>query len=666
MTGKSASYPAYRLTDTSISVQNFTLSDKKTPILSTPILTLTKFSTSEKQTNFGNISIDNGTLLLTRGQLPKPFSLFSEKKYTIQNFDFNGKATLLTNRKNSEKLHFQNVTLKAKELNLPEKAKNNITLTAKTEKGGTFEAAGSVSLSPFKGALKTEFKRLRSSSVFSWFTALPFLTNMEGYIGGRGNLTLPKVGFVGQLTLDQTSVTEKKKPVISWETSTFDDINFSSEPFHLGIVSAELKSPKFSWTITASDNSPMENFSHFLHKYFPLSSERRQAKKNITISSFDVQEILIKNGQIQVKEKRMSPAWEGSIIDLTGKITDIHSAESSLKSQFQLSGKLDDSLFTVEGQSDFFSNEKNGSFSFSLAEFPMADFHEQLAPLLDIDTSKGTFIVKKKSQWEDKRIRSSGTVILTGIEPESQTSESTLPLALLTDQEDTFSLPFSLSQQEPTSQSTLFDDMIARFHKLIVKSSVSPLLLASGDFTDLIDNEFVEFKPGEPVMSPKGRETAARYSDLLAANPNIGLSITGHYDTVVDAAAMKMLMEATESERVAAENKSRLEVWQTQRKAYEKELEEKREKITKEGKIAEQDIPPKILQEFIPIQPQRITVNDAMLEELADKRVGMVYHYFTTQLTLKPERITILDSEPLSSTDDAQDKDVTIRIKALK
>ncbi len=362
----------------------------------------------------------------------------------------------------------------------------------------------------------------------------------------------------------------------------------------------------------------------------------------------------------------MSPVWQGSITHLTGKITDIHSTKTSVKSQFQLSGKLDDSPFTVEGQSDFFSKEKNGSYSFSLTDFPIADFHDQLAPLLDIDTSKGTLSVKQNSQWEDNSLHSSGTVVLTGLEPETHASESTLPLALLTGLEDTFSLKFSTTQQEPAAKSMLFDNMIARFQKLIIKTSVSPLLLAAGDFTDLIDGEFAEFKAGQEEMSEKGSYTVARYGALLAVNPNIVLHISAHYDRSIDGPAMKMILETTESARIAIENKRRYKEWQGQKNAYTKKLAQKREKVLREGKIAEQNIPPKFLQEFVPTQPQQITVSETMLKELAEKRVGVIYHYLTNQSTLEPERITIVDPKQLLSPNDGQSRNVSFSITALK
>ncbi len=208
--------------------------------------------------------------------------------------------------------------------------------------------------------------------------------------------------------------------------------------------------------------------------------------------------------------------------------------------------------------------------------------------------------------------------------------------------------------------------MVARFHKLIIKTSVSPLLLAKGNFTDLIDNEFVEFEPGKPVMSRKGIETVDRFSAFLAANPNTGLLLSGYYDHSVDAAAMKTAMETVESERVAAENKSSLEKWQAQKKAYTKLFEQKKEASLSEGKIAEQDIPDKFLQEFIPALPQQVTVDKSMLEDLADKRVGIVYLYFTDQLTIEQKRVTIVESEQLLPAGDELSTNVSIRIRSLK
>ena len=662
LSGDTSHYPFYDLAETTISVQNFLVKEKKTAFLSAPLVKISGFSTSDQNTVFGAVVIENGTLNLIRGQLPDSFSFFTEKNekgYRLDSLSFEGKATISTSSKGDTKLYFPDLSLKAKDFNLLKGAKNNISIVAEAEKGGSLKAEGRVLLSPFKVSLEAEFKGLQSSAVVSWFSNSSALSSIKGLIGGKGTFTLPRVGFTGDLNLTRASIVEKKKTVVSWKNSIFHQVNFSAKPFHLTLSLAEFEAPGFSWKIDSSDPAPQKIFANLLQKYLPSSD-------TVTPSSFDIQKILVKDGTIDVEDQRMSPVWQGSITDFNGSITGLKPTETPGKTQMQFTGKLDDSPFIIDGQNNFFSKDNNDSFAFSLTDFPIAAFHKQFGSQLEIDTSRGSFDVNIDSHWKDGQLISSGAIIFTGVKADSQSSPSALALALLTDQEDTFSLDFSLTNQEPGSQTILFDHMITRFQKLIIKSSVSPFLLASGDFTDLTDSEQIDFRPGEFIMSKNGRKTLTRYGSFLTTNPNIGLVISGRYNRTIDTAAMKTQLEATELERVTADNERRFKKWQGQKELYRKTLEEKQEKMTREGKIVELDIPPKFLQEFTPTQPQQVEVDENMLKELAEKRVQSVHRYFTNQLTLNPERITTVDTEQLAPTEIDSSTGVSIKISLLE
>ncbi len=84
------------------------------------------------------------------------------------------------------------------------------------------------------------------------------------------------------------------------------------------------------------------------------------------------------------------------------------------------------------------------------------------------------------------------------------------------------------------------------------------------------------------------------------------------------------------------------------------------------NRLLQENIPPKFLQEFVPTQPQQITVTESMLQDLADKRVIAVYQYLITQLSVEPEKITIIDSKELPLTGDSQPKSVSITINPLR
>ncbi|MBW2682701.1 MAG: hypothetical protein JRC69_03965 [Deltaproteobacteria bacterium] len=327
----------------------------------------------------------------------------------------------------------------------------------------------------------------------------------------------------------------------------------------------------------------------------------------------------------------------------------------------------------LPAQSDLFSKQKNGSFTFTLTDFPLAAFYKQLGSQLEIDTSRGAFDLNLDSHWKAGQLNNTGSVIFSGVQAEYQASESALTLSLLTDQDNSFNLDFSFIDKEPVSQLTLFDHLITRFQKLIIKASVSPFLLASEDFTDLTDSEFIDFRPAEFIMSEKGRKTLIRYGSFLTANPNIGLTLSGSYNHTIDSTAMKTQLETTESERVtteservAVDNQRRLKKWQEQKELYRKTLEQKQKKMVKEGKIVELDIPPKFLQEFNPTQPQQVEVTENMLQELAEKRVQSVNQYFISQLSLEPQRITVVDTNQTKPTEDKSPNGVSISIRALE
>ncbi len=662
LSGDTSHVPFFNLTDTTISVQNFLLKEKKSTVLSAPLVTVSGFSTSDKKTVFGTVAIENGTLNLTRGQLPESFSLFtenSERGYRLDSLSFDGKATVSTGKENDSKLHFPGFSLKAKDFHLTKEAKNNISIVAGTQSGGSISAEGHVLLSPFKVSLETEFKGLQSGAVFSWFSESSALTRISGSLGGEGTFTLPQVEFTGNLSLNRVSIVEKKKAVIKWKNSAFHNVNFSTKPFQLIISRAEFEAPGFAWKIDGGDNSPLENFTGLLQKYLPSSIK-------LTPSSFNIKEVVVDNGTIEVEDRRMSPPWQGSITDFNGTITGLQPGKNTEKSQLKFQGKLDDSLFVIQGQSDLFSKQKNGSFTFTLTDFPLAAFYKQLGSQLEIDTSRGAFDLNLDSHWKAGQLNNSGSVIFSGVQAEYQSSESALTLSLLTDQDNSFSLDFSFTDEEPVSQSMLFDHLITRFHKLIIKSSVSPFLLASGDFTDLTDSEVIDFRPGEFIMSEKGRKTLVRYGSFLTANPNIGLTVSGSYNHNIDSTAMKTQLETTESERVAVDNERRLKKWHEQKELYRKTLEQKQKKMVKEGKIVELDIPPKFLQEFNPTQPQQVEVTENMLKELAEKRVQSVNQYFITQLTLEPQRITVVDTNQTEPTENNSPNGVSINIRPLE
>jgi hypothetical protein len=269
--------------------------------------------------------------------------------------------------------------------------------------------------------------------------------------------------------------------------------------------------------------------------------------------------------------------------------------------------------------------------------------------------------------WQNGQYRNTGSMVFSGVKPVSAKADSALTLALLTGPEETFQLDFDLQRSAPVARTVLAEEIIAVLETKTVKASVSPLLLVSGEFSDLIGNEYAAFIPGEATLADNGKETLSRYSTLLLSHPYVGITLAGGLDQETDGAAMKAQLEASERQRVEALNQKRLEEWQKRKAFYEQKLQEHPPITGPDGKIIEMTIPPDILAGFTPVQPQAVTVKNAMLLELAEKRLDTVYHYLTTQLAVEEGRIAL--SRPKRMADLQSENSVNgvkISLRAIK
>ncbi|NOR24019.1 MAG: DUF748 domain-containing protein [Desulforhopalus sp.] len=673
---------SYKLIDAEISIEDFALTDKGKSILAAPVVKLAPLNLEDESINFGNVQFQKGTALFTYGKLPELFTTFNSNKYRLQGIDFEGKVTVNSQNKSGSQLTFNNVSLKTNELDSSRKTSNNLSISGTTKTGGIFRAQGDVALAPFTLAINTGFRELPLQKVLPFFTKSPLLSDLQGNLSGKGLFKLPAMGFSGEIQLTDFSRRSPKMPPFSWQKSVFQDLDYTAKPFHLGITSAEIDQARFSWKITETDNGPMHYLQDFFQNYLstddylptddkrPPDDKRSPDETRITISPVDIREISFTNSKINIHDNRLTPDWKAEVTDFAGKIKDIHKTTATSKSVFSFTGKLDDTPFAIKGEIDPFAQKTNGTFHFSLENYPLASFHKQLLSETDLDTSNGEFKLTLDCTWQDQQYMNSGTIDLIDIdlidiEPPATTSDLALPLALLRGTDDTLQLRFDFLRTAPVAKTSLFDELLTSFQRQIIKGSVSPLLLATGDFTDLIGNEFIEFQPGEFMLSEPGRKVLTRYATLLIAHPHVGLVLSGGIDKRIDSMGMKERLKVIEQQRVEKENEKLFLRWQEKKTLYEKSLEEHQDKAETNDKFIEQDIPTEILTGFTPIQPAPIVIDEAMLLELAQKRIDILYQYFTDQFALQPGRLSIVKPDSLAGESERPTNGVIITLKAI-
>jgi hypothetical protein len=654
----------YELTDTEVTIKDFALIDNDKNILTAEAVKLSPVHLVDKTVDFGNVHFQQGSAQLPYGRLPESFGAVTTPAFRLQGIDFSGKVTFSRPENPDHPLIFTDVSLKANQLNGTGQATDNLSFSGKTTTGGLLKAQGNVRFTPFALAVKTGFRDLPATDVWPLFTASPKISLISGKLSGQGMFELPDTRFAGELQLTDGTSNGPQKTMVSWQKSVLRDMQYSAAPFHLGIASIEIDEGRFPWEITGNNSGPVDYFTDII-KYFLPSGDTLDPGNTPTGAPFiDIKEISFTKGRISIHDRRLTPDWQGEMADLAGKINHIQSPGAKDKSTFTFSGKLDNVPFTIHGAVDLFSQEKNGTWHFSLENYPLASFYQQLAAKTYIDPSDGEVRLALDGRWRDQLYINSGKLTLTNLKP-AATSDFAVPLALLSGTDDTVQLPFDFSRTDPVAANTIFDEFLTSFQTKIIKGSVSPLLLAGDEFSDLIGNEFIEFHPGQFMISPSGQRVLDLYGALLNAHPQVGLILSGGINRETDSQAMMEHLSALEQQRVALENEKLMQQWQEKKARYQKNLAELQKTIGPGQKILEQNIPADILAGFSPIQPVPIVIDDAMLLELAQKRINIVSQYFTTERALQPGRISVMTPDILDGISESPTSGVSISLKVI-
>lgn len=636
----------YSLTDAKITVEDFAILDNKEKRVTAPVVKFSKVSFSNDAVSFGNIQLQKAEAHFIAGQLPTPFTSITKSRFNLKGLEFDGSITFHFPDNKGHQLIFTAVSLKANNLDQAKKTPNNLSITAKTEADGLFQAQGNITLSPFSMSAKTGFKDLRAASVFQLFSSSPLLGGIKGQLSGKGQFNLPLINFAGELQLSDVSGKYLQKTPFSLKNATFRDFNYTARPFHLGISLVVLDQAELSWQIDENDSEAIYAFTDFFTTNVPEQKLQPSDKPRISFSPLDIQTITFSNSRLALSDQRLSPPWTAELGEIEGKIQEIHLTKGASNSTFTFAGKLDASPFTLTGEVDPSTKTSNGSTHFTLQNYPLASFHQQLKARTDLDTNRGHFNLTLDGIWQDQQYVSRGEFIVADFEPIDASSPSALQFALLAGADDTFRLPFEFSRTEPIAEVSLFNEALQSFQRLILKGSVSPLLLASGNFTDLIDNDLIEFKPGEFMLSEKGRNTLVRYGALLMAHPRLGLVLSDGLNVNIDLPAMEENLQTVEQRRIDKENEKLLKIWQDKKTQYEKSLAEKTKPLEQGGTIVEKDIPLDVLNGFQPLKPQPVKVDETMLLELGQKRIDVLNQYFRKQLSIMQERIV---SQPVNT-----------------
>ncbi len=634
-----------------LNLHDLALQNGTTTWYTAPLTRCNNVSINEKDVNFGKIRLKNAMLRLNSTQLPTLFHSIVKEKNAIRftSLDFTGNIALSQNKSKKPHLNFDQVALHLSHPDLKKDTPSeNLKVKAQLNNTGKIEATGEIGFFPVNGQLKTKFSDLDATKILPWLGSSEIFSKTTGKLYGQGNYIFPKTSFNGQLTLIHGQFPTTKQHPLRWGKLSLQNLRYQQHPFYLGSTTVSVEKPEVSLQNNLESPHPVASIIKFTRSWLPKT---KQKQRNIRISPIEIQKLNIKDGIIHVTDHRVTPPWKSEINYFRGTIHNLTANQSiDNASTFSFSGHLDTLPFTLEGDIHLFAPNGRGNSLFNLTGYPFSSFHTQLGEQLDLNTSTGRCSLTTRSDWNSGQVNEQNQIIFENILPVSKDAASALPLALITDTNGKFEI--SINQKYPlnTPPEPLFNEVVTALKKLEIKASLSPYLVATGDYNDIVNNEYAEFLPGSIALSGAGREALTRFSSLLASHPYLGVIVTGAADKTVDAAALQDEQEQAEMERVAIENERLRATYEQKRKAHWEKIKKAIAQDPGQREILNKNQDFEDLEPFIPLEPEPVIIDDEMLEELAQKRARVIIDFFTNRLALEPERIQIAKRTKVSDT----------------
>ncbi|WP_176761133.1 DUF748 domain-containing protein [Desulforhopalus singaporensis] len=652
----------HQLADGYLSITDFIVKDGKKNLLTAPLITAGPIRMEDRELYLGKVVAKNSTTNYTIGTRPGVLKNLAGKELKYSSINYTGDLILHPPAQPDSEVIFSDFSLETTEVANPEKNRENIIISGTLGAIGKYEAKGTFSLNPFSAKLDTEFKKLQGRSTLALFSQSAFFDKLYTNFSGKGSLTLPGGSFSGDITLHKGWYELAKNNPIHWNELTINGLSYTDSPANLSMDHILANGIDYSWKMRKTSGDPITTAASAIREMTMMTS---RDKKQGLPAAVAVEKIDVKGSTLKIEDSRMTPVWSETLSRLEGTVVTPASAGGEKSSSFSFTGLLDQSSFAMSGTSSLFAPAAKTSYSFKINDYPMASFHRQLQGAAGIDTSSGRLSLECSTEVDRDEISGSGEITFTDLYPQSAATSSGLALALLSDLDNKFTVPFSFSGSDKDRNTVLFEEIYAAVQTLLIKAELSPVLLAGDEFSELLDAGTILFEPGEFTLTKDDVKLLGRYTELLKKHPFVGLTLRG-IPSQADRPAIERKLQRRESQRVREANEIHLKKYLQEKELFESGLGSKQSETAETGDIVEKDIPQKILSGFTPEKERKINVANSMLLDMATKRVTVVSEYFAPLSSLEFKRIQVeLPKQPVTEND-AGPPGVSITLRAVE
>lgn len=270
-------------------------------------------------------------------------------------------------------------------------------------------------------------------------------------------------------------------------------------------------------------------------------------------------EVRVQKGRMNFADFNIQPNFAAEILDLTGTIKGMSSARSS-RAEVDLKGNLGEfSPVTISGTIQPFAFDRFTDISLKFENIALPVFNPYSGVFAGYNIAKGALTTDLNYQIDNRKLEAKHHIRIEQLEwgEASQfKGEATLPVkfatALLRDRHGVINLdvPVSGSLDDPTLR---IGPLVWQVIKnLLTKVVTAPFSWLGSLFAGAEEAQFIDFAPGEATLDPMAAGRLAQLAKGLAEKPDISVDIPLAAIAQVDRPALVQLRLQSQLEEAAA------------------------------------------------------------------------------------------------------------------
>ncbi len=427
---------------------------------------------------------------------------------------------------------------------------------------GTLGLGGTFTLASRRADTTVDLANFSLAPVSPYAEAFANLRVAEGAVSAHGQLAVaapadapPQISFRGDAELDRIATVDGAagEDLVSCASLGFEQLDFSSAPFALGVAQISLIEPALHVTLHHDGST---NLSAVLRSGAPAGASSappavavktagpaaNEAAPKITIGR-----VALSDGRIVVTDRSIEPNTQVAVDRLAGFITDL-SSDNSARATVDLRAKVDNTApLTITGQINPLASDAFSDFRISLSGVDLGPAAPYLAKYAGYALAGGSLSLDLKVSLDQRRLDSRNVATLDQFNlgektasPDATGLPVRLAIALLKDASGriVIDLPVQGSLDDP--QFRISRVVIRGLVDLLTKAATAPFTLLGSMFgggDQQLDR--VDFAAGASTISAAEAKKLDVLVRALTARPGLTLSLSGAADPDADAPVLQ-------------------------------------------------------------------------------------------------------------------------------